>query len=106
MSKMIFVTNKNDFHHSDRYDGDDYEFPPGVRVALSEEAAAHMFGRGLPDKTSTLQRLGWAMKYDPGVRNFVENVEGVQKLAKFVFEAATLAPVMAPRAEPGELDIA
>jgi hypothetical protein len=98
MGKMIFVTNTNSFHHTDRYDGEDYEFPPGEKVAISEEAATHMFGRNLIDKTSTLQRLGWAMKYDPKTKNFEDNLEGAQQLARFVFTEAVLVEALAGRA--------
>ena len=30
----IFVTNHNDFHHSDSFDGEVFDFPPKERVAV------------------------------------------------------------------------
>lgn len=85
MLQEIFVTNKNDFHHSDRFNGIDYDFPPNERVLIPVIAAEHMFGFNQRDKTTVLQRLGWAMKYDPEKKSFTENMDGVRQLAKFVF---------------------
>jgi len=101
MGRTIFVTNTNDFHHTDRYDGEDYEFPPGEKVAITEEAATHMFGRNLVDKSNALQRLGWAMKYDPATKNFEENLEGARNLARFVFTESMLVEALGrPSVEP------
>lgn len=75
----IFVTNKNDFHHTDFYNGKQYDFPKGERVLVPVEAARHMFGLGLVDKGENLIRLGWANKE-----------EGVTWLANFVFTQAVL----------------
>ena len=80
---MIFVTNNNDFEHQDRYAGTDYYWEPGEKVAISEEAAAHMFGFGRKDKTENLVRLGW---------NWNEQ-EGIKRLAKFVFTQAQMVEV-------------
>jgi hypothetical protein len=87
---MLFCTNRNDFHHEDLYDGVLYQFPPGQKVAITEEAARHMFGFRLPDKTEILTRLGWAMKYDEKQRTFAENPDGVKKLKNFVFSEAVM----------------
>jgi hypothetical protein len=91
----IFVTNTNDFHHSDRFNGRDYEFPPKERVAIPVDAAVHMFGFNQPDKTETLTRLGWAVKYDPAIKQYADDPAGVKKLAKFIFTRAIMveAPV-------------
>jgi hypothetical protein len=77
---MIFVTNKNDFEHTDRYAGIDYYWSPGEKVAISEEAAAHMFGYGRVDRVENLIRLGWNIDLDAGLA----------KLRKFVFTKATM----------------
>lgn len=76
---FIFVTNKNDFTHVDRFDGNDYVFDPQSKQMLSEEAAAHMFGYGRKDRSENLVRLGWANRV---------NDEGVKWLAKFIFTEA------------------
>lgn len=90
MSEMLFVTNKNTFHHTDRYDGVDYQFPPGQKVMLSMEAARHMFGLGVADKTNVMHRKGWAFKYDAERKTFVEDVDAVAKLKNFQFTRAQL----------------
>ena len=102
MRGLIFVTNHNDFTHTDAYDGEEFIFPPKERVALSVDAASHMFGFNNPDKDDTLTRLGWAWKYDTVERKFVEDPTGAQKLARFVFTKAVMveAPVDAPDPEP------
>lgn len=87
---QIFVTNTNDFDHVDAYDGEEYVFPKGERVMIPEEAAVHFFGRGLKDKSDALVRLGWAMKYDTDKKQFVEDTQGVQKLARFIFDEAVM----------------
>lgn len=86
----VFVTNRNKFHHADRFDGEDYDFPPGERQQVPVEAAVHMLGFGLADKSDVLTRLGWNIKYgkDPetGARIVIDDSdEGAKKLAKFVF---------------------
>jgi hypothetical protein len=89
---QVFVTNRNDFTHEDRYDGEEFIFPPGQQVMIPTEAAEHMFGYRLADKTDVLLRLGWANKYSPEKKNYVEDPDGVRKLAAFVFEEAEVRP--------------
>lgn len=90
----LFVTNKNDFVHEDRYAGEDYVFPPNEKVLISEAAAEHMFGFGKANKTDTLARLGWA-----NPRPGEEPEAGVKKLARFVFTRGVVVEVPA---EPEE----
>ena len=85
MNEPVFVVNKNTFTHCDRYDGQDYCFPPEEKVQLPRDAATHMFGFGLADKTETLVRIGWASHFDPDLKKIVEDPDGPKKLAKFVF---------------------
>lgn len=89
---QLFVTNKNDFTHEDAYDGEVFSFPPGVQVMIPVDAAVHMFAYDQKDKSDALLRLGWANKYDPAIKNYVEDPEGVRKLANFVFEEAEVRP--------------
>jgi len=89
---QVFVTNRNDFPHEDGFDGERFVFPPGEQIMISIDAAEHMFGYRLADKTDVLLRLGWANKYDPVRKNYVEDPEGVRKLANFVFEEAEVRP--------------
>jgi hypothetical protein len=107
MSNQVYVTNKNPEPHVDRFDGEDFYFAPNQQVLVPIEAATHLFGYGLADKTDTLVRLGWAMKYDPTVKNFVEDEQGVKRLANFVFEEAVMTPkTLLPASLPSELEIA
>jgi len=98
----IFVTNKNDFFHSDAFDGQEFAFPPGEKVAVPVDAAVHMLGFGIPDKTDTLVRLGWASRFDNDMKRMVEDPAGVRKLANFIFTRAVMVeePVTAPDGEP------
>ena len=56
---MIGVKNNSKEVVKGRYDGVDFKFEPGVTVALSDEAAKHIFGYGEDDKSRALIRLGW-----------------------------------------------
>ena len=73
----IFVTNRNKEPHTDSYDGEEFSFPPNVRVFIPKDAAVHMLGWNQKDKTEVLVRLGWAMKYDPATKNYAENPLGI-----------------------------
>lgn len=89
MRQDIFVTNHNDFYHSDAFGGVVYEFPPKERVLVPVDAAVHMFGFNMPDKSDALSRLGWSWYPDPKTGRVVnDDTEGVKKLAKFVFTKA------------------
>ena len=100
--REIFVTNNNDFHHSDSYDGVHFDFPPKERVAVPVDAAVHMFGFNSPDKDTVLHRLGWAARVNAKTRTLEENPDGVKQLAKFVFTRAVM--VEAPVEEGEVLD--
>jgi hypothetical protein len=68
---MLKVTNKSDIDFADRFDGNDYSFPKGSTVAISEDAARHIFGFGEPEKTPCLVRLGWmksSREYDEAMK--------------------------------------
>jgi len=87
---MVYVTNKNDFVHLDRYDGKDYVFNPGEKALIPVFAAELMFGFGLTDKTPALLRHGWAFKIDPKTKVFTEDEEGIKKLRNFIFTRAVM----------------
>jgi hypothetical protein len=88
----IYVLNLNTQDHEDRYDGVDYQFPAKpphgspIAVLIPKEAATHMFGWNLKDKTDVLVRLGKATEYDPKSKNFVQVKGAIQWLANFVFD--------------------
>ena len=56
---MIGVKNLGE-SFAGRFDGKDYKFPAGQVTTLSEDAAAHIFGFGVEDKSRVLARNGWA----------------------------------------------
>jgi len=93
---MLFCVNRNEFVHTDRYNGEDFVFEPGQKVMLSMDAARHMFGVGVADKTPVMHRLGWAFKYDPASKSFTEDTDAVTKLKNFVFTKARLVEEAAP----------
>lgn len=99
---IVFVTNNNDFHHEDKFDGVEYHFPPMEKVQVPIDAAEHMFGLGRQDKTESLVRLGWATHYNPETKRMEENPEGLRKLARFVFTKSVM--IEAPVASRADLN--
>ena len=100
--REIFVTNHNYFHHSDSFDGRHYDFPPKERVAVTVEAATHMFGFNLPDKTESLTRLGWATRFDSKLKQWADDPEGVKKLARFAFTKAVMVEEVVTSLDPDD----
>lgn len=96
--REIFVTNHNDFTHTDLYDGVEYVFPPKERVLIPTAAATHMFGWNMPDKSEVLARLGWTFRQNAAGK-IEEDPNGVKKLAKFVFTNTKLVEDKADKAE-------
>lgn len=56
---MIVVTNATEKVIKGRFNGEDFVFPVNEPVTISQDAAQHLFGFGVSDKTSALLRLGW-----------------------------------------------
>jgi hypothetical protein len=54
---FLYVTNKNGFTHTDRYNGQDFVFEPNTPVVVEANAVTHMFGYGRRDKTENLIRV-------------------------------------------------
>lgn len=87
---MFKVTNGNLFNFVGRYNGVDYAFPVNEPAYCEDDAAAHIFGIGVTDKTAVLARHGWA--------NFTSSVAaGMRVLNNFSFEHMDL-PLDAPLA--------
>jgi hypothetical protein len=80
---MLIVTNGLEQTIAAKFAGQDFEFPPGKDVPCDEEAAAHIFGFGEPDKSIALLRLGWIT---PGH----DKVIAEERLKKIVFKRATV----------------
>lgn len=97
----IFVTNHNREAHIDAFNGVEYIFPPDERVAVPVEAATHMLGFNLKDKTEVLSRLGWAFRVDGKTNQITDaSLDGARKLAAFEFTKAVLSPM--GETEPAE----
>lgn len=86
---MLTVTNGNDFNFAGRFNGVDFQFPAGKTTALPEDAAKHIFGVGLGDKTDVLVRHGW-------MTNGAMFAAATAILNKFSFNVAD-------QVEPGEI---
>ena len=86
---MLTVTNGNDFNFAGRFNGVDFQFPAGKTTALPEDAAKHIFGVGLGDKTDVLVRHGW-------MTNGSMFAAAMSILNKFSFNVAD-------QVEPGEI---
>lgn len=78
---MLTVKNGNGFDFVGRYDGQDYYFPKGKMTAVPDDAAKHIFGVGVGDKTDVLVRHGW-------MTHSAEFDAGMQKLNGFSFNVA------------------
>lgn len=57
---LIYVLNRGQHELRDRFDGEDYVFPPNTAVQIPSDAAKLIFGFGEEDKIRAIQRLGWA----------------------------------------------
>lgn len=74
----IVIVNNSDAEFADRFNGQDFLFPVGKKVLLSEDAARHIFGLGETDKTATFARLGW-------IRTSGDYESAMLRLGKFAF---------------------
>ena len=77
---MLTVKNGNGFDFIGRFNGVDYQFPSGATVAITEDAASHIFGVGKPDRTEVILRNGW--------QNGTTMSDAIEKLNKFSFDVA------------------
>lgn len=57
-SDLIIVKNSGE-RFTARYDGQVYVFEKGDKVPISVDAARHLFGLGLEDKSEVFARHGW-----------------------------------------------
>lgn len=82
---MLKITNNNTFSLTDRYDGQDYTFPPGKTVRCPMVVAQHFFGIGDPNKLPYLARQGWS-------RTSQDKAIGMEILDNFSFEMIDQGP--------------
>lgn len=79
----VFVRNDGKADFTDRFDGVDYRFLPGVLIEIPEEAAHHIFGYGEEDKRPYFVRLGWSRLAAPSGENTLD--QAMKKLEDFKF---------------------
>lgn len=84
---MVKITNTGDAAFEDGFAGVRYRFVPGKALEVPEEAASHIFGYGVEDKSAHLARLGWVE-----TRNDIP--AGLERLAKF--EIRETPPSLSP----------
>lgn len=76
--EMIKVINHNEETLRGRFDGEDFEFPPGKAVQMPLEAAKHIFGLGAEDKSQALNMLGWLI---PGRDTLADALKKLDKVS-------------------------
>lgn len=99
---MIGVKNNLEETVESRYDGQDYQFKPGVTVALADEAATHIFGYGLDDKSRALIRLGW-LANSTAMKDALEKLDNIQFFAeaKVVFDEPAVSDIKGTKLAAG-----
>ena len=90
----IVVVNRTDSEFSDRFNGQDFVFPVGKKILVSEDAARHIFGLGEADKRPYFARLGW-------LRTQADLDAAEARLARFQFSAFDPYAQLNDDPEPG-----
>jgi hypothetical protein len=85
----VWVINASDQEFRDRFDGEEYVFPPGEAIEMPGDGAKLIFGWGEDNKARALQRLGW-------VSNNLDLPNGLARLNKFSFYLNDPRPPHAP----------
>jgi hypothetical protein len=96
MNDLIYVTNRSEHDLVSNYAYERYEFPVNKTVALSPEAAMHIFGYGVDNKEPYLARLGF-------IRLHSELEQALERLSKF--EISSEAPVEKNRSLPSAVGV-
>jgi hypothetical protein len=96
MNELIYVTNRSEHDLVTSYAYERYEFPTNKTVALSPEAAKHIFGYGIDNKEPYLARLGF-------IRLHSELEQALERLSKF--DISTEAPVEKNRSLPSAVGV-
>ena len=75
----VTVTNAGEKEFTGRFDGEKYVFPVRQKVTIPDNAARHIFGYGLADKTHIVVALGWSQRY-------TDLPQALRRLALFKFD--------------------
>ena len=76
---FVRVANCSGVEHRDRFNGEDYVFPLHATTTVPYEAAVHIFGMGLKDRSRQITRLGWAPSSS-------DLASAIKRLDAFLFE--------------------
>jgi transcription initiation factor TFIIIB Brf1 subunit/transcription initiation factor TFIIB len=96
-NQIVYVRNVTEDTLRSRYDGEDFEFAPGVYVQCPIDAARLIFGFGEEDKSRAIQRLGW-------VSTMNDMPRAIQRLMGFQFHMEVPANAVLQTAPQGETD--
>ena len=94
--ELLYVTNNSDKELVATFSFESYKFPANETVALSPEAAQHIFGYGKENKEPYLARLGF-------IRLHSELEQALEKLSKF--EISTEPPTEKNRSLPSAVGV-
>jgi hypothetical protein len=87
MTDMVKVINNNEAVCRGRFDGKDYVFEPGKPTYLTLEAAGHIFGLGVEDKSQALNMLGWLVPGRDSLADALKKLDRISFLeGKTVYE--------------------
>lgn len=103
----LSVCNNGNTPFASKYNGVEYVFEPKQKITIDSDAAQHIFGVGLADKTEILTRHGW-------MSHSSQMSSAMSRLDEFSFsipndnpddepvvELASLAPVVEDENEQG-----
>ena len=96
MSGFLSVCNNGAESFKSKYNGIEYEFAPKSKIIISTDAARHIFGVGVADKTEVLTRHGW-------LNHSSHTASAMEKLNSFSFSVPNNDPDNEPIVELAQL---
>lgn len=95
---FLTVTNNGNEPFAAKFNGIGYTFSPKEPVTISADAARHIFGVGLADKTEILTRHGW-------LSHSSQRLSAMAKLDSFSFSIPNDNPADEPVVELASLEL-
>lgn len=74
MSLFLSVRNNGNTPFAAKYDGREYVFAPDQLTIIDADAARHIFGVGMANKTEVLTRHGW-LSHSSGLANAMAKLD-------------------------------
>jgi hypothetical protein len=93
---FLKVTNNGQTPFTSKFDGQEYTFLPSEFCVISADAAQHIFGVGIADKSEVLTRHGW-------LAHSSDTVNAMAKLDLFSFDLPNDNPDEEPVVELASL---